>query len=342
MKAAIYTGLQKIDIKEVDYIKPAPGYLVLDTQCTGICGSDLHFYNGHLSPPQTTATGHETCGIVREVGAGVTEFQAGDKVTVEVWSHCGRCLYCKKGLYNHCTERKASWDGGQDGFAEYTTAHASSVFKLPESMSFEQGALVEPVAVCYRALVQAGATFQDRVAIIGGGAIGLYCLAVAKAIGVKETLITVKYDQQARLAQAFGADHIVEIGETDVTTYVADITAGFGLDVVIDTVGSAQAIKEALAITRKRGTIVLVAVYPQPLEVDLHQIMISETVVTGSFCYGYSGMTTDFEAAIDLIASGKIEAAKLVTHRFPLQDIGQAFKTAADKTSGAVKVHVYQ
>lgn len=342
MQAAIYQGLEAIQVTEVDYRPPGPGMVVIDTKCTGICGSDLHAYFGHWPQSHTEAAGHETCGVVVEVGEGVTQFSPGDRIAMEVTSHCRSCLYCRKGLYNHCRHRTVSWQGGHGGFAEYTTAHESTVFRLPDCMSFAEGALVEPVAVCCRAVAQGKATHQDRVAVIGGGTIGLYCLAVAKAIGVRETLITVKYEQQVEAARAFGADHIVNIGETDVREYVADLTEGFGLDVIIETIGSAQGFNDALALVRRRGTVVLVGGYHKPLEVDLGPIMNSEPIVTGSLCYGYSGMVTDFDAAIDLIASGRIDATRLVTHQFPLSEIEEAFRVSADKTSGAVKVHVVQ
>lgn len=342
MKAAIYTDIQQIQVQEVDYTAPGPEYVILDTKCTGICGSDLHSYFGNWDQSHTLAAGHEICGLVAEVGEGVTELQPGDKVTVECFSHCGQCVYCRTGQYNHCLARKWIAHESHGGFAEYTTAHASGVFKLPPGMSFEEGTLIEPLAVAHRALAQSGATYQDRVAVIGGGTIGLLCLAVARAIGVKETLITVKYDQQARLAEELGADHVILIGDTDPQDYVADISGGFGVDAIIETVGGGQNFDTALSIVRRRGVVVLVAGYYQPLEVDLGRIVWSEAIVTGSNCYGYSGLGTDFQAAINLIASGKVEAAKLVTHRFPLLEISEAFQVAADKRSGAIKVHVYQ
>jgi threonine dehydrogenase-like Zn-dependent dehydrogenase len=209
-------------------------------------------------------------------------------------------------------------------------------------MSFEEGALVEPLAVSYRAVVRSGATYRDRVAIIGGGTIGLLCLAAAKAAGVKEALITVKYDQQARLARELGADHVVNIGQTDIKEYVRKLTEGLGVDAVIETVGGGGNFDDAMGIVRSRGVVVLVAGYYKPLEVNLGRIVWSEAVITGSNCYGYSGMDTDFQAAIDLIRSGRVDATKLVTHRFPLTEISEAFKVAADKKSGAIKVHVCQ
>lgn len=342
MKAALYSGLRTITLQDVDYVEPEAGYLVIDTRCSGICGSDLHQYFGEWDQPLTSAPGHETSGIVTEVGAGVDAFAPGDRVTFEIWSYCGRCVYCRRGLYNHCLERAWTSKNAHGGFAEFTTAHHTSVFRLPDTMSFEEGALVEPLAVCYRALMQANAGSRDRVAVLGGGTIGMLCLAVAKAIGVEETLITVKYESQARMARDFGADHVVTVSDQDVEAHVKDVTGGVGMDVVIETVGSAQATNDALSIVRSRGRVVLVGGYSQPVTVDIGKVVASEAVVTGSLCYAYSEMTRDFQAAIDLIDRGKIDATKVVTHRFPLTEIGKAFETAADKTTGSVKVHVYQ
>ncbi len=342
MQAAIYTDVERIHLQEVEYIPPGPGCVTFDTRCSGICGSDLHNYFGHWKPSGTLAGGHEMCGIVVDVGEGVTGLQPGDRVTAECFSHCGQCVYCRKGHYNHCLKRKWFTHEGHGGFAEYTTAHESGVFKLPESMSFEEGTLVEPLAVSHRAVVRSGATYRDRVAIIGGGTIGQLCLAAAKAIGVKETLITVKYDQQARLAEDLGADHVVHIGQADLKEVVREITDGLGMDAVIETVGGGQNFNDAMATVRRCGAVVLVAGYYEPLEVDLSRIVWSEATITGSNCYGYSGMETDFEAAIDLITSGRAPVTQLVTHRFPLPEIVEAFRIAADKTSGAIKVHVIQ
>lgn len=342
MKAAIYKGLKQIEVQQVEKRAPDPGYVILDTKRTGICGSDLHNYFGNWAPSNTVAAGHETCGVVAEVGEGVTAFEIGDKVTAECFSHCGQCTYCRTGYYNHCQERRWISDKTHGGFAEFTTVHTSGLFKLPDNMSFEDGVMVEPLAVSYRAVVQADATHQDRVVIIGGGTIGQLCLAAAKAMGVKETIITAKYDQQIQLAHDLGADHVVDIRETDLQTCAKDLTNGLGVDVVIETVGGSQNFDTALDAVRKCGTVVLVAGYHKPLEVNLARIVWSEIVVTGSNCYGFSNMQTDFDAAIELIDSGRVEAKKLVTHRFPFDEIAEAFRISADKSLGAIKVHVCQ
>lgn len=340
MQAGLFTGIGQIALRAVERRPPPPGYAVVAVKQSGICGSDLHSYYGHWNQSHTFAHGHETCGVVTEVGAGVTQVQPGDRVVIECFAHCGECLYCRTGQYTHCQNRRGVSHEQHGGFAEYTTAHVSGLFKIPDSMSDEEGALVEPLAVGVRALAQARATYQDRVAVIGGGTIGLLCMAVAKANGVKETLITVKYPQQAAAAQALGVDHVVDVTRQDLKEVVKELTGGLGMDVVVETVGGAKDFDDALAITRRRGTAVLVAGYHKPLTVDLSRIVWSEVLVTGSNCYGYSGMHTDFQVAIDLIASGKVDVTKIVTHRFPLSRITEAFTVAADKELGAVKVHL--
>ncbi|MCG9129394.1 alcohol dehydrogenase catalytic domain-containing protein [Candidatus Poribacteria bacterium] len=342
MKAAIYTGIEEIEVREVQRDIPPPGYVLVDTKQTGICGSDLHSYFGNWGQSHEHAAGHETCGLVVALGDGVTDFDIGDKVAVECFSHCGSCRFCETGQYNLCIHRKWISPNMHGGFAEFTSTHHTGLFKLPESMTFEEGALVEPLAVSHRAVARSGVNSRDTIAIIGGGTIGQFCLADAVAAGVKETLITVKYDQQEQLAKDLGADHVVNISKTDVNDYVKDITNGIGFDAVIETVGGGQNFNTATTIVRKQGNVVLVAGYYKPLEVNLSTIVWSEASIIGSNCYGYSGMETDFEAAIELIDSGKVDATKLVTHYYPLEEIQEAFRISADKTSGAVKVHVCQ
>ncbi|MEZ4707879.1 MAG: alcohol dehydrogenase catalytic domain-containing protein [Caldilineaceae bacterium] len=340
MKAALFSDVGKIGLAEVARTSPPAGYVEVQVRQAGICGSDLHSYYGHWNQSHTFAHGHETCGVVTAVGAGVANVQPGDRVVIECFSHCGECLYCRTGHYNQCLQRKGVSHEQHGGFAEYTTAHASGLFKIPASMSDEEGALVEPLAVGVRALAQAQATHADSVLVIGGGTIGLLCLAVAKAIGVRQTLITAKYPQQAEMARALGTDHVVDVARADVREVVNELTGNLGMDVVIETVGGAANFNEAIATVRKRGRVVLVAGYHKALEVDLARLVWSEATVTGSNCYGFSGLQTDFQAAIDMIASGKVDITKIVTHRFPLDDVTQAFQVAADKETGSVKVHL--
>jgi 2-desacetyl-2-hydroxyethyl bacteriochlorophyllide A dehydrogenase len=341
VKAAIYEDIEKIVLKDVETSAPQPGYVVVDTKCSGICGSDLHNYFGEWSQSHTHAQGHEVAGVISEIGEGVEGFAVGDKVTMECFTHDGTCDFCSRGQYNHCTGREWFSGDGQGGFAEQTTMHQSSLFKVPDDMSFEEAALVEPLAVSHRAVMQAGATHRDRVLVIGGGTIGLLALAAAVAAGVRETAITAKYPQQIDVAKALGADHVIDVSDTSVVDYVKDWPDG-GVDCVIETVGGGQNFDDSLSCVRKRGSVVLVAGYFEKLEVDLRKIVWSEATVTGSNCYAYSGREKDFDAAIQLISSGAVDPTKIVSHRMPLDEIVEAFRIAADKQSGSVKVHVVQ
>ena len=339
MKAAIYRDVKQIGIDEVEIPTPKPGYILLKIKSCGICGSDLHSYWGHWGRG-AIASGHEISGVVVELGEGVTNVKVDDRVCVECFSHCGKCLYCRTGAYNLCLNRGGASGGEHAGFAEYGIVHSSSLYILPESLSFEEGVLVEPLAVSYRTLCQAQATHHDRVVILGSGSIGLFCLAAAKAIGVRETIISTKYEHQAQMAQELGADHVIRITRQNLPEEVRQITNNLGADVVIETIASPENFDDALRIVRSKGRVVLVGGYHKPLEVNLGRLVGLEATIVGSNCYAYSGIRTDFEASLDLIASKKVPAMKLVTHQFPLNEIVEAFRVAADKNSGSIKVLV--
>ena len=339
---ALYSGIQEIAVKDVERESAPPGFVLMETRCSGICGSDLHSYFGHWKQTPDHASGHEAAGTIVEVGQGVTGFSEGDRATFECFSHCGDCVYCRIGQYNHCVNPGWASQVGHGGFAHYSTIHESSLFTLPDTISFEQGALIEPLAVGYRAFARSGAGSRDRVAIIGGGTIGLCCLAAAVAGGVRETIIAVKYEQQESVARDFGADHIVDVGNVDLRDYVKDMTDGLGVDAVIETVGAHGTFDDALAMVRRQGSVVLLAGYAQPQEVDLGRVVSCEACITGSNCYSMSGLKTDFQASVDLIESGAVDITKLVTHRFPLEEIAEGFRIAADKQSGSIKVHICQ
>lgn len=339
MKAAIYSDVGKIGISEVEIPSPKPGYVLLKIKSCGICGSDLHSYLGHWGRG-TEASGHEISGVVKQLGEGVTNVKVGDRVCVECFSHCEKCVYCRTGAYNLCLNRGGSSGGKHSGFAEYGIAHFSSLYVLSESLSFEEGVLVEPLAVSLRTLCQAQTTHHDTVLILGSGSIGLLCLAAAKAIGVRQTIISTKYEHQAQMAQQLDADHVIKIKEQNLLQQVRRITNNLGADVVIETIASPENFDDALSAVRSRGRVVLVGGYHKPLEVNIGRIVGSEVTLVGSNCYAYSGIQTDFEASIDLITSGKISAMELVTHRFPLTEIAEAFRVAADKNSGSIKVIV--
>ena len=340
MKAAIYHGEQKIGIEDVDIPEPEPGYVLLQMKNCGICGSDLHSYFGQWGQ-SNKASGHEISGVVVKCGEGVTGFDEGDKVCAECFSHCGKCRFCETGHYNLCDNLKGASGGNHSGFAEYVIAHSSSLFHFPDSMSFEDGMMIEPLAVSYRAFKRTGADCQDNVLVIGSGTIGLLAVASAKACGVRSVTATYKYNHQAKMAQELGADNVIQSSREGIRDEIMKLTDGFGADAIVETTASADGFNQAMSLIRKGGSLVLVGGYHKALEVNISRIVGSEIQVTGSSCYGYSGMRKDFEWSKELILSGKVPASKIITHRFPLSDVTEAFKVSADKNSGSIKVQVH-
>ncbi len=343
MKAGIYYGPREIRVEEVEVPPVPPRHVLIRTRVSGICGSDIHRYFGEWEQPrEKVATGHELSGVVVEVGEEVSEVALGDRVCAECFYHCGNCTYCRVGHYNLCDNIRYLSSVGHGGFAEYSLLPASSLFKLPESLSFEEGALIEPLAVSYRAIIQAQACHRDRIAILGAGTIGLFCLASARAIGVQDVIISSKYEHQAKMAEKLGAAHVIRPRRQDLRKEVELISEGGGVDAVLDTVASDETFNDALAIVRRAGVICLVGGYTKPLTVSLDPLVSKELRLVGSNCYSYSGMKKDFDAAIELVASKRVDATSIVTHRFPLEDTGEAFRAAADKTSGSIKVLICQ
>jgi len=340
MKTAQYTAEREVKLADVPVPKPEPGAVLLDVKCCGICGSDLHHYRGEWKPGEF-AGGHEFAGVVVEVGDGAIGFQAGDRVCAECFSHCGECRDCMTGAYNLCPNRRFVGGKTPSGLGEFAVVSASSLYKIPDTMSFEDAALVEPLAVSYRAFALTGAGHRDTLAVLGSGTIGLLAAASANAAGVGRVIATAKYPAQATLAKELGADEVVTAGE-DVAQRINGLTAKAGVDAVVETIASAETFRQAVSVVRGRGTVVLVGGYWKPLEVELAPIVGKEIQLNGSCCYGFTGQATDFEWSIQLITTGRVPVSKLVTHRFGLDDIAEAFATANDKTSGAVKVLIVQ
>lgn len=339
MKTAIFGGVEEISIRKAAIPKVKPGCVLVAVKACGVCGSDLHFYYDEWQHGDVAA-GHEFAGVVAEVGDGVERIKRGDRVCVECFSHCGECIYCQTGLYNLCVRRKFDAEG-HGGFAEFSLVRERAVFPIPDAMSFEEAALVEPLAVGHHGFHLAGAGARDTVVILGAGMIGLCVLEAALAEGVKRALITAKYDHQALLAKEMGAEDVIHAPGGDIRGIVKDRTKGLGADAVIDTVAHAETVAAALDVVRRKGRIVLVGGFTKPIEADLEKIIMGEVIVTGSCCYGYSGMQKDFGACIERVAQRRFDYGKLITHRFPLDEIVEAFRLAADKTRGTIKVMVH-
>lgn len=337
MKAVLYTQEGGVAVHTVPIPSPAQGEVLVRVRAVGICGSDLHAYHGRWSRPEH-APGHELVGYVVEVGPGVAGFAGGHRVCAECFSHCGECPYCRAGLYNLCQRREYVSSKHHGGMAQYCVLHHSSLFRVPDSLTDEQAALVEPLAVAWRAWCQADPKPGGTAVVIGAGTIGLLTAACAKAGGALKTFVFAKYEHQARAARQYGADAPAVSDPDQFREAVLAATHGIGADAVVETTASAEGFALALRVVRPAGSISLVGGYSGPLSVDLGSIVGKELRLKGSCCYGISDDRADFASAVALIESGRVDPSLLVTHRYPLEQAEKAFATAADKSSGAVKV----
>jgi len=339
MKGILFVEKRKVAVKDVPKPDCRPGTVLVKVEAAGICGSDLHTYEGQWGLPDHVV-GHELAGRVVEVGEGVDGIAAGDCVCCECFTHCGQCANCRNGLYNLCAERQYGDGTGlmTGAFAEFARLPAGVVFPMPPAATVEQTVLVEPAAVASRAVSLSGARPGDFALVIGGGTIGLLCAAVLKARMRLRCMIVAKYDRQAEAARALGIDHVHKVTAGKTPDRVRALTGGRMADVAIDTIGSTLAIADAADSAKPGGTICVVGLAGGRTVMPVGAIVSKELRVVGSCCYAYSNGTRDFDAAIELLASGVLPPDKLITHQFPLDKAPEAFAAAADKSSASIKV----
>jgi threonine dehydrogenase-like Zn-dependent dehydrogenase len=339
-------GVAPREVRVVDVARPRlePGTAIVRVRAAGICGSDLHLYRAR-GEPETRPAGHEVAGEVVEIAphpGEVSRLREGDRValdTICLGRACGECRWCREGLPFHCESKRQGpdWSGA---FAEYVKRDVRGLFPLPEHVSLEEGALVEPLAVGVHAVRRAGLRPGETVAVIGAGTIGLTSVMAAKALGAGAVYALARHPFQAELALALGATAALTDPPEEAAQRVRQETGG-GADVVIETVGGhASTLDQAWALVRRRGRVIVLGVFEGAVPVRLGPALGKEADVRFAVCYGELDGRHDYDVTLELIASGKAPVGRLLTHRFPLEEAPQAFRTADDKGSGAVKVQL--
>ncbi len=331
-----YSGPEQLELRTIEVPEPGPEDVLLRVAACGVCGSDLHQFHGRWSQPEGVS-GHEISAVVERVGSNVTELQQNDKVILEPIVRCGRCRYCQTGRYQHCESGSFISEASDGGFAQLMRVPSYCCYKLGADVDLPLGAFGEPLAVGLHAVRLARPNGEDTVLVIGAGTIGLMTVAAAKAMGAGRIIATAKYDHQGDAARALGADEVLPVGD-GLNERVAEI-CGDGPDFVIETVGTVGgATEQALQLARPLGTVVLVGGITGPCEINLAPIIGKELTILGSPCYGQIGLRGDFEIAAELLSTGAVDVAPLVTARYPLEQIQEAFIAADDKSTGAIKV----
>ncbi|MCD2493213.1 NAD(P)-dependent alcohol dehydrogenase [Lacrimispora sp. NSJ-141] len=339
MKAAYLEKPMKIVVRDNAVVPvPGPEEALVKVEYCGVCGSDVHFYkDGHIgdvAAPPSFILGHEVAGTVMEVGDLVNGLRPGDRVALEPGYPCGTCELCRSGKYNLCRSVRFFADPPTPGaLQEYVVHPAGMCYLLPETVSTEEGALVEPLAVGLHAASQGNVTLGDRVLILGGGCIGLVTLLAAKARGASEIVVADLFEKRLEAAKRLGASGVISAGKEDVAARVKEIFGDRGADVVFETAGSAATIGEAPFFVKRGGTVVLVGMAAEStINFNFSQIMVKEVTIKSVFRY-----RNLYPVAIAAIASGSIDVKPIVTHYFSFDDSDAAFRTVVEEAKDVIK-----
>lgn len=338
MKAAIYYSQKDIRVEEIPVPEVGRDEALVEMKACGICGSDL--MDWYLKNRAPLVLGHEPSGIIVEKGDDVEDFDVGDRVFVHHHVACLKCHYCQRGDFTLCEQfhRTRIVPGG---FAEYFKVPAPNLkldtLKIPESLSFEEATLIEPVGCCIRALKKCGIRSGDIVAIIGAGTTGIIHTALSKIFGAEKVIVSDMVEHRLEYAEKFGADMVVNPQKTSLADVVMAETSGRGVDLAVVTAPNVEAYKAGISILRKGGKLCVFAptIPGEFLELSPKQLFFNEIQIIPS----YSTSHIETREALQLIKTGKLRAGDLITHRFALKEAAKAFKTALeDKRSLKVVV----
>jgi threonine dehydrogenase-like Zn-dependent dehydrogenase len=335
MRAAVFGATGRIGLVDREPPQPRPGWVRLAVSAVGICGSDLNLLYSQGDLSRGVQPGHEVAGVVDAAGDGVA-LPMGTPVVLEPLVGCGECRHCRTGLPNRCVQSKLCGFTRPGGMAEFVHVPADGLYVVPGDLPAHIAALTEPMAVCVRGVRLAAITVQDRVAVLGAGTIGLLSIVAARAAGAGEIFVTARHPHQRELALALGADAVFEHAD-DLRTAVGEQH----VDVVLETVGGrADTLTEAVSIARSGGMLLMLGVFDHAPALPAFDFFRKELTLRASNCYGREHRHSDFAVATDLVLARRDTLAPLVTHRFKLDQVADAFATAADKRTRSIKVQV--
>ena len=341
---AILYGINDLRLEQTPIEEPDQDEVLVEMGCVGICGSDVHYLvNGRIGDfvvREPMIIGHESSGTVCKLGKNVKNLKIGDRVAIEPGVPCRTCTFCKEGRYNLCKDIVFCATPPVHGSLRRFYKHAADFcFKLPDHMTLEEGALLEPLSVGVHACKRANIGIGSRVLILGAGPIGLVTLLVAKAMGASKIVITDLLQSRLDVAKTLGADDTFlakrEYTEPETVQKVHELF-GEEPDTTIDASGAQASIRLAILATKAGGVVVFVGMGAPEVKIPLIHALIREVDLRGVFRY-----VNDYADALDLVASGKINVKPLITHNFKLEETVKAFDTSKSGQGGVIKVMIH-
>ena len=338
MKALLLTKYKHLEIADLSVPTAGHGEVLVRVAACGICGSDVHGYDGSSGrriPP--IVMGHEAAGTIAAIGAGVTEFAEGDRVTFDSTVYCGTCAFCRRGEVNLCDNRQVLGVSCGDyrragAFAEFVAVPSRIVYRLPESISFEEAAMLEAVSVAIHAVSLAQVSPGSTALVVGAGMIGLLITQALRAAGLSRIFVADIDSSRLKLAQEIGA-HITLPANFDVPKQVEKLTGGVGVDVALEAVGQTDSVKTSIESVRKCGTVVLVGNIAPEVMFPLQRVVTRQIRLQGS-----CASAGEYPRAMELLASRAIEVKKLISAIAPLSQGPHWFERLYAREPNLMKV----
>jgi L-iditol 2-dehydrogenase len=339
MKALVLSAYKHLDIEDVPVPQPDADELLIRIRACGICGSDVHGYDGSTGrriPP--IVMGHEAAGVVESVGRDVTRFRPGDRVTFDSTVYCGRCFYCDRGQVNLCDHREVIGVSTpmfrrMGAFAEYVTVPARIAYMLPDSMPFAHAALIEAASVAVHGASLTPIEPGDTAVVVGSGMIGLLTLQAVRQAGAERVVVVDVDDTRLELARKLGATETLNSKKADTVAEIQRLTGGRGADVAVECVGITDAIALAVESVRKGGAVTLVGNVAPRIELALQSVVSRQIRLQGS-----CASNGEYPESIAMMAGGKIQVEPLVSARAPLADGARWFERLYSHEPGLLKV----
>ncbi|HEY1984680.1 MAG TPA: galactitol-1-phosphate 5-dehydrogenase [Terracidiphilus sp.] len=338
MKSLLLKEYLQLEVADMPQPQPGPGEVLIRVAACGICGSDVHGYDGGSGrriPP--IVMGHEAAGVVAATGSGVARFKSGDRVTFDSTVYCGKCPFCLRGDVNLCDNREvigvSCGEYRRHGaFAEYIAVPERILYSLPDAMSFPEAAMLEAVSVALHAVRVSEIAQGETALVLGAGMIGLLTLQAARAAGASRVFIADIDATRLRLASSLGADEALTSGPDLVRTILAQ-TNNLGVDHVFEAVGRTETIATAIDCVRKGGTVTLIGNITPQVTIHLQKVVSRQIRLQGS-----AASSGEYPQAISLIASGAIQVKPLITAIAPLEDGPQWFQRLHSHEPNLMKI----
>ncbi len=337
MWQAVLEHPEKIIFREIKKPVISNNDVLIKVNRIGICGSDIKAYYGkHPYIKCPIVQGHEFSGVIAGKGKSVRRFNLKDRVTVRPQIVCGQCYQCKQGNYHICDELKVIGCQAEGAAQQYIKVDQSLVVKFPKRMSYEEGAMIEPVAVAVHALAKAGQVRGQKVLVLGAGTIGNLTAQVAKALGAISVAITDLSDYRLKVAKECGVDHTVNVSQTDLTAFLEKRFGKNKADFIFECVGETETINHAVNLARKGSDIIVVGVFDKKPQLNIGLVQDRELRLIGSLMY----KREDFIRAIKLIQSKKIRLSPLMSKTFGFRDYPEAYKFIEKSRDEVMKVFI--